>query len=302
MSPNETRKPKNGLILHDNRKTNPFFTYICSQNFLLVGLISRMLRRWYRSIPQNEYGRLLWGKYFRRLILKLTLWFFGITIGLTLLYAVLPVPVTPLMIQRCWQQAWEKDRDVRLKHDWVSFGEISPHLQLAVVCAEDQEFLEHEGFDFEAIEKAYNYNKNHKRKRGASTISQQTAKNVFLWPSRSWLRKGFEVYFTFLIETVWSKKRIMTAYLNSIEFGDGIYGAQAAAQYYFGKTAKELNRQEAALLASVLPNPLIYKADAPSAQVKQRQQWILSQMRMWGGKIDYEDPNTPRKPGKEGGK
>ncbi|MCC7467461.1 MAG: monofunctional biosynthetic peptidoglycan transglycosylase [Saprospiraceae bacterium] len=259
---------------------------------------ARILRRWYRSIPQNEFGRLLWGQYFRRLLFKLTLWFFGITIGFTLLYAALPVPVTPLMIQRCWQQAWEKDREVRLKHDWVPLSEISPHLQLAVVCAEDQEFLEHEGFDFEAIEKAYMHNKKSKRKRGASTISQQTAKNVFLWPSRSWLRKGFEVYFTFLIETVWSKKRIMAAYLNSIEYGDGIYGAEAAARYYFGKTAKELNRQESALLASVLPNPLIYKADAPSQHVKQRQQWILSQMRMWGGKIDYEDPNTPRKPGK----
>jgi monofunctional biosynthetic peptidoglycan transglycosylase len=263
-----------------------------------VRFFARILRRWYRSIPQNEYGRLLWGQYFRRLLFKLTLWFFGITIGFTLLYAVLPVPVTPLMIQRCWQQAWEKDREVRLRHDWVPLSEISPHLQLAVVCAEDQEFLEHEGFDFEAIEKAYKHNKKSKRKRGASTISQQTAKNVFLWPSRSWLRKGFEVYFTFLIETVWSKKRIMAAYLNSIEYGDGIYGAQAAAQYYFGKTAKELNRQEAALLASVLPNPIIYKADAPSSHVRQRQQWILGQMRMWGGKIDYDDPNTPRKPGK----
>ncbi len=265
-----------------------------------MSFITRILRRWYRSIPQNEYGRLLWGQYFRRLLIKFILWFFGITIGLTLLYAILPIPVTPLMIQRCWQQAWADDREVRLKHDWVPFSEISPHLQLAVVCAEDQDFLEHEGFDFEAIEKAYKYNKNHKRKRGASTISQQTAKNVFLWPSRSWLRKGFEVYFTFLIEVIWSKKRIMTAYLNSIEFGDGIYGAQAAAQYYFGKSAKELNRQESALLASVLPNPLIYKVDTPSAQVRQKQQWILSQMRMWGGKIDYEDPNTPKKPEKTG--
>jgi monofunctional biosynthetic peptidoglycan transglycosylase len=164
-----------------------------------------------------------------------------------------------------------------------------------VVCAEDQDFLEHEGFDFEAIEKAYKYNRNHKRKRGASTISQQTAKNVFLWPSRSWLRKGFEVYFTFLIETIWSKKRIMTAYLNSIEFGDGIYGAEAAAQFYFKKSALQINRQEAALLASVLPNPFIYKVDQPSGKVRERQQWILGQMRMWGGKIDYDDPNTPKK-------
>ena len=263
-----------------------------------MNIFARTLRRWYRTIPQDDYGRLLWGKYFRRLLFKFSLWFFGITIGLTLLYAFLPVPLTPLMIQRCWQQAWDSERDVRLRHDWVSFGEISPHLQLAVVCAEDQDFLEHEGFDFEAIEKAYKYNRNHKRKRGASTISQQTAKNVFLWPSRSWLRKGFEVYFTFLIETIWSKERIMTAYLNSIEFGDGIYGAEAAAQHFYGKSAKNLNRQESAMLASVLPNPLIYKVESPSTQVRQRQQWVLGQMRMWGGKIDYDEPNTPKKSGK----
>lgn len=260
-----------------------------------MSFVARILRRWYRRIPQDEFGRLLWWKFFRRLIFKLTLWFFGISIGITLLYAFLPVPVTPLMIQRCWQQAWDNERDVRMEHDWVSFSEISPHLQLAVVCSEDQDFLEHEGFDFEAIEKAYKYNQNHKRKHGASTISQQTAKNVFLWPSRSWLRKGFEVYFTFLIETIWSKQRIMTAYLNSIEFGDGIYGAEAAARHFFGKSAKELNRQEAALLAAVLPNPFIFKVDAPNATTRQKQQWILSQMRMWGGKIDYEDPNTPKK-------
>ncbi len=260
-----------------------------------MNIFARTLRRWYRGIPQDAFGRLLWGQYLRRLLFKLALWFFGITIGLTLLYAFLPIPITPLMVQRCWQQAWDEERPVRLRHDWVSLAEISPHLQLAVVCAEDQDFLEHVGFDFEAIEKAYEYNKNHKRKRGASTISQQTAKNVFLWPSRSWLRKGLEVYFTFLIETVWSKKRIMAAYLNSIEFGDGIYGAEAAALHFYGKSAKNLNRQESAMLASVLPNPLIFKAEAPSAKLRQRQQWVLSQMRMWGGKIDYENPNTPKK-------
>lgn len=262
-----------------------------------MNLFARILRRWYRSVPQNEQGKLLWGRYFRRLIFKLILWFFGITIGFTVLYSFLPVPLTPLMLQRCWEQAWDPERDIRLKHDWVSFSELSPHLQLAVVCSEDQDFLEHEGFDFEAIEKAYKYNKTHKRKRGASTISQQTAKNVFLWPSRSWIRKGLEVYFTFLIETIWSKERIMNTYLNSIEFGDGIYGAEAAARYYFKKSAKELNRQESALLASVLPNPIIYKVDNPSYKVREKQQWILSQMRMWGGKIDYETPNTPKKAG-----
>jgi monofunctional biosynthetic peptidoglycan transglycosylase len=257
-----------------------------------------MLRRWYRNIPKDEQGSPRWGLYVRRLVFRLALWFFGVTIGLVLLYAVLPVPVTPLMLQRCWEQSRDDSREVRLKHDWVPFKEISPHLQLAVVCAEDQTFLEHVGFDFEAIEKAYEHNKKSKRKRGASTISQQTAKNAFLWPSRSWLRKGLEVYFTFLIETIWSKKRIMAVYLNSIEFGDGIYGAEAAARHFFGKSARELNRQESALLASVLPNPLKYRVDAPSANVRQRQQWVIGQMRMWGGKIDYEEPNTPKKKGK----
>ncbi len=262
-----------------------------------MNFFARILRRWYRSIPQDDQGKLRWGRYFRRLTIKLVLWFFGITVGLALLYSFLPVPVTPLMLERCWQQSWDPEREMRLRHDWVSFSELSPHLQLAVVCSEDQDFLEHEGFDFEAIEKAYKYNKTHKHKRGASTISQQTAKNVFLWPGRSWLRKGLEVYFTFLIETIWSKERIMTTYLNSIEFGDGIYGAEAAARYYFKKSAKDLNRQESALLASVLPNPLIYKVDNPSSKVRERQQWVLSQMRMWGGKIDYDTPNTPKKSG-----
>jgi len=261
-----------------------------------VNFLKRMLRSWYRTLPRDEMGiKIRWGKYFRRLVLKIALWFFGITIGFTILYAFLPVPLTPLMLHRCWEQAWDSERHLRLKHDWTPFKELSPHLQLAVVCAEDQDFLEHIGFDFEAIEKAYKYNQTHKRKRGASTISQQTAKNVFLWPNRSWLRKGLEVYFTFLIEIIWSKERIMTAYLNSIEFGDGIYGAEAAARHFFNKSAKDINRQEAALLASVLPNPLIFKVDNPSAKVRERQQWVLSQMRMWGGKIDYEDPNTPKK-------
>ena len=254
-----------------------------------------MLRRWYWSIPRSESGALQWGRYFRRLVIRLVLWFFGITIGLTVLYSFLPVPCTPLMFIRCLEQAADPDREVRLEKDWVGMDELAPKLQLAVVCSEDQEFLEHEGFDFAAIEKAYKYNQTHKRKRGASTISQQTAKNTFLWPARSWIRKGLEVYFTFLIETIWSKERIMTVYLNIIEFGDGVYGAEAAAQRYFHKSARNLNTQEAALLAAVLPAPLKRSATNPSGEVRQRQQWIISQMRMWGGKIDFDEPNTPKK-------
>lgn len=254
-----------------------------------------MLRRWYWSIPRTENGEMRWGLYFRRLIIRLTLWFFGLTIGFTLLYRFVPVPATPLMFIRCVQQAGDSNREVRWEKDWVSLSNLSPKLQLAVVCAEDQEFLEHEGFDFQAIEKAYKFNKTHKRKRGASTISQQTAKNVFLWPARSWIRKGLEVYFTFLIEMLWNKERIMTVYLNVIEFGDGIYGAEAAAMHYFQKSANQLTTREAALLAAILPNPLKRSPTNPSGEVRQRQQWIISQMRMWGGKIDFDEPNTPRK-------
>lgn len=260
-----------------------------------VSAIANFMRRWYRALPRHENGSIRWGWYFLRLGLKISAWFLGPSLLLTLLYAVLPIPVTPLMVQRCWEQAWDSERDVRWEYDWVSFQELSPHLQLAVICSEDQDFLEHEGFDFEAIEKAYKYNKTHKKKRGASTISQQTAKNAFLWPSRSWLRKGFEVYFTAISELIWSKERIMTVYLNIIEFGDGIYGAEAAARHYFNKSAKDLNRQEAALLASVLPNPIVYKVDNPTPKVRERQQWIIWQMRLWGGEVNYEDPNTPKK-------
>lgn len=258
-------------------------------------VLARLLRRWYRAIPRDETGRLLWGKYFRRLALKLTAWFLGLSIGFTLLYSFVPVPITPLMLVRCWEQAWESNRSVRLDNYWVPLSDLSTHLQLAVVCGEDQYFLEHGGFDLRAIEKAYSYNQNHERKRGASTISQQTAKNVFLWPSRSWLRKGFEIYFTFLIETIWSKKRIMTTYLNVVEFGDGIYGAEAAAQHFFHKSAKQLNREESAILAAVLPSPLKYSASKPPGNVRERQQFILAQMRMWGGRLDYEHPNTPKR-------
>ncbi len=272
------------------------FAYIYSTKFVLsVNFLKRLLRRGYRTIPQDENGRLLWGRWLRRLFVRLTLWFFGLSVGSVILYSFLPIPATPLMVIRTFEQMADEKRTVTWKKDWVPLKEISPNLQLAVVCAEDQDFLEHEGFDFEAIEKAYKYNQTHKKKRGASTISQQTAKNVFLWPSRTWLRKGLEVYFTFLIETIWSKERIMAVYLNIVEFGDGIYGAEAAAQHFFGKPASKLSAREAALLASSLRNPFIFSVANPNNEARQRQYWIMGQMRMWGGKIDYEEPNTPKK-------
>ena len=257
--------------------------------------IKRSLRRWYWSVPRGEDGKLRWGKYFFRLGLKLMLWFLGLSVAITLLYSFLPVPYTPLMAIRTIEQSSDPKREVRFQKDWVGFDELSPYLELAVVCAEDQNFFTHHGFDFDAIEKAIEHNQKYRRKRGASTISQQTAKNAFLWPNRSWLRKGLELYFTFLIETVWSKKRIMTVYLNVIEFGDGIYGAEAAARFYFKKSAAKLNREEAALLAAVLPNPIRFSAARPSAYIRSRQQHILQQMRLWGNTIDFDNPVIPGK-------
>ena len=186
-------------------------------------------------------------------------------------------------------------KDMKLDKTWKPLEKISPHLQLAVVCSEDQNFLKHNGFDFGAIQKAIKHNEKSKRKRGASTISQQTAKNVFLWPGRSWVRKGFEVYFTFLIELFWSKQRIMEVYLNVIEMGDGIYGAEAASQTYFKKSAKDISKQQAATISSILPSPLKYNARKPSAYLQGRINWTLQQMRFWGGKLDYEKEKKSKK-------
>lgn len=218
---------------------------------------------------------------------KGALWFFGVTIFLVIVFKWVPVPVTPLMVIRCVEQKAD-GKKMKLDKKWKSRSKISPHLQLAVVCTEDQNFLKHRGFDFGAIEKAIEEGKRGKRKRGASTISQQVAKNVFLWPGRSWIRKGFEVYFTFLIETFWSKKRIMEVYLNVAEMGDGIYGAEAASQAYFHKPASKLTKREAATLAVILPSPLRYNARRPSGYLQGRIAWTLQQMRFWGGKLDYD--------------
>ena len=182
-------------------------------------------------------------------------------------------------------------KSMTLKHDWVSLDEISPKLQLAVVCSEDQNYLKHYGFDWGAIEKAMKSNDSGKKIRGGSTISQQTAKNVFLWQGRSYIRKGFEAYFTLLIETFWSKERIMEVYLNSIEMGNGIYGAEAAAQYWFKKSAAKLNKDESSAIAAILPNPLKYIANPPSAYISKRKTWVKQQMSFWGNKLDYNKYN-----------
>ncbi len=192
------------------------------------------------------------------------------------------------MLTRCAEQKMD-GKEMKLEKKWVPLEEISPHLQLAVVCSEDQNFINHSGFDFQAIDKAMEYNKKHKKTRGASTISQQTAKNVFLWSGRSWIRKGFEVYFTFLIETFWSKHRIMEVYLNVIEMGEGVYGAQAASTIFFHKDAKKLTEGEASLIAAVLPNPLKFSVVKPSEYVSNRKSWIMHQMALWGGFLNYDE-------------
>lgn len=205
-------------------------------------------------------------------IKNLLLWFFGLSILSVIVFRFVPVPVTPLMISQAVEtRTW-------WNHDWVPIEEISPNLQWAVVASEDQNFLNHNGFDFKAIEKAIDHNKKSKRIRGASTISQQVAKNVFLWQGRSWVRKGLEVYFTFLIELFWSKERIMEVYLNSIEMGNGVYGAEAASKYWYGKSAKKLTQREAAGIAAILPNPRKFKARNSSPYIERRKNHIIRQM------------------------
>lgn len=216
-----------------------------------------------------------------RFLFKGLLWFFAISLGLVIVFKWVPIPVTPLMVIRTVEQKID-GKDIVWKHDWESIDHISKNLQLAVICSEDQNFLNHHGFDMKAIEKALIYNKKGKRTRGASTISQQTAKNVFLWPQRSWLRKGLEAYFTFLIELVWSKERIMEVYLNSIEMGNGIYGAEAAAQHWFKRPAANLRQQEAAAIAAILPSPLRYRANPATNYIQGRKNWITRQMRFFG--------------------
>jgi monofunctional biosynthetic peptidoglycan transglycosylase len=175
------------------------------------------------------------------------------------------------------------DEEPDARHDWVPWGEISGHVAVAVIAAEDQKFPAHDGFDFDAIDKALDDAGRGRRQRGASTISQQVAKNLFLWPGHSWLRKGLEVWFTIWIETLWPKRRILEVYLNSAEFGRSVWGVEAASRMYFGKPAALLNQPEAALLAAVLPSPKRMRVANPSAYVRRRQDWILNQMRRLGG-------------------
>ncbi|MBO7045918.1 MAG: monofunctional biosynthetic peptidoglycan transglycosylase [Prevotella sp.] len=215
---------------------------------------------------------------------KIIRWFIAIFFASTILavvaYRFIPVWFTPLMFIRCAQQVSE-GKELKLSHHWVSIDDISPSMPVAVMASEDANFLKHHGFDYKAIEHAAKRNREHpeKQKLGASTISQQTAKNVFLWPGRSWIRKGFEVYFTTLIELLWSKQRIMEVYLNSIEMGDGIYGVDAVAEEHFQTDAKSLSREQCALIAATLPNPRKFSSKNPSDYMYKRQSRILKEMK-----------------------
>lgn len=206
--------------------------------------------------------------------------FFGSTILAVVVLRFVPVYFTPLMFIRVAQQIGE-GKHIKMSHHWVPLDKISPSMPLAVIASEDANFMKHHGFDYKAIEKAVERNYKHpeKHKLGASTISQQTAKNVFLWQGRSWVRKGFEVYFTGLIELLWGKERIMEVYLNSIEMGDGIYGVDAVAEENFRTDAKNLNKSQCALIAATLPNPRKFSSKNPSGYMLKRQSRILKEMK-----------------------
>jgi monofunctional biosynthetic peptidoglycan transglycosylase len=218
--------------------------------------------------------------YIKKIIKWIVVAFFASTILSVILFRFLPVFVTPLMLIRVVEQVKE-GRDIKMKHHWVALEKMSPSMPVAVIASEDANFLEHHGFDFKAIQHAAKRNIQHpeKRKLGASTISQQTAKNVFLWPGRSWVRKGLEAYFTMLIELMWSKQRIMEVYLNSIEMGDGIYGAEAVANEHFNCKASELSRPQCALIAATLPNPRRFSSKNPSSYMLKRQHVIEREMK-----------------------
>jgi len=220
-----------------------------------------------------------------RFLFKALLWFIALSIFSVLVFRFVPVPFTPLMISRAFEHK-EAGREMTASHDWVPIEEISKNLQKAVIASEDDLFLTNNGFNFDAMYKAFKNNNKGRKLKGGSTISQQTAKNVFLWQGRSYLRKGLEAYFTVLIEMLWSKERIMEVYLNSIEMGDGVYGAQAAAQHWYSKDAKDLSKYEAAGIAAILPNPRRFRATRSSGYTERRKGRIVKLMRYV--KLDYE--------------
>ena len=213
-----------------------------------------------------------------RWIRNILIFFFTSTILAVVILKYIPVYVTPLMLIRCVEAVIDGETPA-ISHRWVPLDHISHNLPQAVMASEDNLFLKHKGFDLEQIQKAQIEAQQGKRQRGASTISQQTARNVFLWQHRSWLRKGLEAYFTFLIETVWGKERIMEVYLNSIEMGRGIYGADAVARINFGTTPDKLTREQCAYIAVSLPNPRERDSGHPTARMRKMHKTILKRMK-----------------------
>ena len=213
------------------------------------------------------------------------LWFFGLSILSVIVFKWVPVPFTPLMITRAIDQKID-GKEMTCSHDWEPIENISTNLQKAVIASEDGNFLKHSGFDFTAMQKAFKNNNRGRKLKGGSTISQQTAKNVFLWQGRSYVRKGLEAYFTVLIELIWGKERIMEVYLNSIEMGEGVYGAEAAAKYWYKTDAKSLTKKQAAGIAAILPNPRKFKASNSSSYIEKRKGKIVKVMRHIG-KLEY---------------
>ncbi|HVW94654.1 MAG TPA: monofunctional biosynthetic peptidoglycan transglycosylase [Mucilaginibacter sp.] len=222
-----------------------------------------------------------WLKLTLRIVKILFMVFVGGSLFFVILFRFVNPPVTWLMLQRGFERK-SAGKEWKIDKQWESFDDISPSMIRAAVAAEDQTFLENHGFDFKAIENAYKKNAKSKKLIGGSTITQQTAKNVFLWPGRSFIRKGFEAWFTMLMEVFWSKKRIMEVYLNVIEMGDGIYGAEAAAQAYFHKPASQLTNHEAAAIAVIFPNPRKWSATHPTRYLRHRQYLIMKNMRRLG--------------------
>jgi len=219
-----------------------------------------------------------------------------LTIGLVALLRWIDPPTSAFILRERFLAGSSKSA-YQVKQRWVDSSAISPHMKLAVIASEDQTFPDHHGFDFRSIDKALDERERGRRVRGASTISQQVAKNLFLWPGKSWVRKGLEAYFTLLIETLWPKQRILEVYLNIAEFGKGVFGVGVASESYFRKPAARLNSYDAALLAAVLPNPKRLRANAPSAYVRSRQAWIVGQMRGLGGTslLQKLETNTTKK-------
>lgn len=230
-----------------------------------------------RSNKRRNSASSSWPKKLGRWALRGVAIFFGVTLLWVIALRFINPPVTYLMIKRGFE--WKAaGKGFKIEKKWLPYEELSNNLKRAAIAGEDAHFMSHHGFDTQAIKEAFQRNKSGKPLRGGSTISQQVAKNVFLWPQRSWLRKGLESYFTVLIELFWNKKRILEVYLNVIEMGQGVYGAEAASQYYFHKSGRSLTKKEAALIVAILPNPRRWDARNPSRYVNSRANSIVRYM------------------------